>query len=837
MKFFKKISAFLICAVVLLSVLPISAFAGSYDIPQINYSAHVSYVGWENSVLSGMTAGRTGANNKLEAIKLGFDNDTDLDVLCGVHVQNIGWMEEVSKGEIAGTVGKSLAIEGIYIYLRGEGAENFDIFYRVNVDKEGWLCWAKNGEPAGSEGFSLPVRQIEIKILSKGAFEDTESQKPAFLKTVLSYSAHMSNIGWMAEKNNGEIAGTEGKTNKLEAIKFNLKTKENVKLECGTHIQNLGWKTGFSSGDTAGTTGRSLAVEGFYAKLTGEDADKYDIWYRSDIEYFGWTSWTKNGGYSGGSGISAPIHAVEIKLCLKDKYMPEDTLSPFKTELFAYKAHMSGIGWMADKFSGETAGTADNSRSLEAVQIDALRGYGDLSVESDVHVQNIGWMRNIKQGSVVGTTGRSLSVEAISLKLKGAKKSEYDIYYKTYIKGEGWLSWAKNGEYSGSEGMSAAISAVKIVLCKKGTFTDGDDSLDFDCKISTVKEGYKDFSLTDTSVGESELSALTGIKANIKDNENLGISYTAHFSNIGWSEEKSNGEELSGSGNRIEAIKMRLNGADAEKYDIYYSACIKDYGWLGWAKNGEQAGSTGISYPIYALQIVIKEKDGFVPNFYKKSFVTTALSKPYIFAIDAGHGGIDSGARYGDRYERNDTEKVANEVVRILNAQGQKTYVTNRNNSAEQRGYELNSAKADFFVSIHRDSTDVGMASGISIYTHEPNHIQRKEQPSKTYAPNEQIDKHLLDDKLVNSLKSNLSGVSAIKVRGIYYGSASGNTYEDYYINRLTNMPGCIVELGYINNPADNAEFDAHYKDFAKAIAKSLMQTAGLTFDESKYTR
>ncbi len=193
--------------------------------------------------------------------------------------------------------------------------------------------------------------------------------------------------------------------------------------------------------------------------------------------------------------------------------------------------------------------------------------------------------------------------------------------------------------------------------------------------------------------------------------------------------------------------------------------------------------------------------------------VFAAETRPsYLFAIDAGHGGNDPGCTgYDGRYESNDNIKTANEVIALLKKQGQRTYLINRDQQTQYRPVEANNIGADFLISLHRDSSKSPSASGINIYTHEPSHTQRVQQPEKDYAPNERADKHNVDERLVNNLYSYLSGATGLSVALPHYGSASAPTWEDYYINRISNMPSCIIEFGFATNPNDNAIFDANY--------------------------
>jgi len=214
------------------------------------------------------------------------------------------------------------------------------------------------------------------------------------------------------------------------------------------------------------------------------------------------------------------------------------------------------------------------------------------------------------------------------------------------------------------------------------------------------------------------------------------------------------------------------------------------------------------------------------------SFVFAASKRPsYLFAIDAGHGGNDPGCTGADgRHESNDNIKIAQEVISLLESQGQRTHLITRTLQTSDRPTEANNVGADFLISLHRDSSSSKSASGINIYTHDPTHYQQVAQPTKDYAPNEHADKHTLDEALVNNLYSYLSSTGLLSVASPHYGSASAPTWEDYYINRKSNMPSCIIEYGFATNSNDNAVFDANYKVLALATVKALLATVGLSF-------
>ena len=55
------------------------------------------------------------------------------------------------------------------IELTGKVAEQYDIYYRVHAQNFGWMGWAKNGEQAGTQGYSYRLEAIEIRVVKKGA--------------------------------------------------------------------------------------------------------------------------------------------------------------------------------------------------------------------------------------------------------------------------------------------------------------------------------------------------------------------------------------------------------------------------------------------------------------------------------------------------------------------------------------------------------------------------------------------------------------------------------------------------------------------------------------------
>ena len=79
-----------------------------------------------------------------------------------------------------------------------------------------------------------------------------------------------------------------------------------------------------------------------------------------------------------------------------------------------------------------------------------------------------------------------------------------------------------------------------------------------------------------------------------------------------------------------------------------------------------------------------------------------------LIVLDAGHGGENPGATYQGRQEKDDALKLALAVGSILESRGQEVYYTRTTDvyeSPQQKAAEGNQVGADYFVSIHRNSS------------------------------------------------------------------------------------------------------------------------------------
>ena len=279
------------------------------------YCAHVQYLGWQSYVYNGDTAGTEGRNFRMEALAINIDSPYDLGVRYRTHVQYLGWQDWVTNGKLAGTTGRGFRIEALQIELTGAAASKYDIYYRTYVEKQGWQSWVKNGQIAGTTGLGLRAEAIQIKLVPKGEASGS-----------VTYDAHLAYTGWQSPVSDGGIAGTIDKHYRMEGLRINVNSTLGVGIEYRGHLQYYGWETKWSrDGALSGTTGKGIRMEAIQIRLTGLNANKYDIYYKCLIQDIGWTDWAKNGAACGSSGFGYKLEAVKIIIVPKGSPAPGST--------------------------------------------------------------------------------------------------------------------------------------------------------------------------------------------------------------------------------------------------------------------------------------------------------------------------------------------------------------------------------------------------------------------------------------------------------------------------------------------------------------------------------
>ena len=465
--------------------------------PGIQYEAHVQDIGWQGAVADGDVAGTVKQSRQLEALAISLSGIGG-NVNYRVHVQDIGWQNQTANGNIAGTTGKKLRIEAVQIWLDGEAAEQYDVYYTVHIQDYGWLKWTKGSQDdsgiSGSTGMGLRAEAIRILLVKKGeaAPEDLAgcANYTYITKYALGdvmYSGHEEYVGDLDAVYDGATLGSTGNSRRLEAITVEkgaaLRALDGD-IDYRVHVEDYGDQAWVKSGTRAGTTREGKRMEALQMRLTGEIAERYDIYYRVHSQEIGWMKWTKGtsdaSGWTGTEGLGFRIEAVQIKVVPKGETVSDSAKYQFLTKKdigsISYSGHQQYYGNLSSVSDGSTLGHTGVSRRLEALTIQYNPASISGTIQYRAHVQDNGWQGWVTAGKTAGTTGQSKRMEAIQIQLTGELGLYCDIWYRVHVQEYGWLGWAKNGQTAGTTGISYRIEAVQIKLVPKGLEAPGANS-------------------------------------------------------------------------------------------------------------------------------------------------------------------------------------------------------------------------------------------------------------------------------------------------------------------------------------------------------------------------
>ena len=297
-----------------------------------------SYSGktWHDLVEEGNTTGSTGESTAINGFKI-YVNDGLLNdwILYRSYVHGTGWQEYVSGGGISGST-KDSKIELIQIKMNDYVSDLYDVYYRVHVSNKGWLDWACNNQITGTLGFNYQIEALEIKLVKKGEGFSENIANIYFENTnYLTYTSHMENYGWGNNLNGNEVTGVINSGKRMEAISISLSNKSlEGSIKYSAHVEKNGWMNYVSDGEIAGTVGEGKRLEAIKIELTGELANKYDIYYRTFVQDNGWLDWAKNGEIAGSISISKRIEGMQIVLVEKGGVAPGNVGQSYLDSIF-----------------------------------------------------------------------------------------------------------------------------------------------------------------------------------------------------------------------------------------------------------------------------------------------------------------------------------------------------------------------------------------------------------------------------------------------------------------------------------------------------------------------
>ncbi|WP_300569081.1 N-acetylmuramoyl-L-alanine amidase [Flavobacterium sp.] len=181
------------------------------------------------------------------------------------------------------------------------------------------------------------------------------------------------------------------------------------------------------------------------------------------------------------------------------------------------------------------------------------------------------------------------------------------------------------------------------------------------------------------------------------------------------------------------------------------------------------------------------------------AFTTNEKPETIKIVIDAGHGGDDTGAKYGALSEKTIVSQISSKINELNKNTNVEIYFTRTDDSfltLEKRAKIINDINPDFFLSLHVNSNKNNATLGIESYVAKESAHSEK---SLTIA---------------NELLLKLSKATNLNSRE--------TKKAPFYILRETNCPGLILELGYLSN-----ENDRNYltnENNQEIIAKTILE-------------
>lgn len=195
-------------------------------------------------------------------------------------------------------------------------------------------------------------------------------------------------------------------------------------------------------------------------------------------------------------------------------------------------------------------------------------------------------------------------------------------------------------------------------------------------------------------------------------------------------------------------------------------------------------GKTEITFNeknIYTCTITEDEQNIYLNVYHPKAVYN------HVVVIDAGHGGKDPGAGSNGLVEKNVTLDVSNRLYTLLqNDPDIKPYATRLTDMYPSFDYRTGLANysADMFVSIHCNSITRSSVSGVQVFYPNPN--------SERGAKSQQLASYLMEGVTSNT--------------GFPNRPARQSMGYDFYVLRNTQVPACLVEMGFLTSPSDAAK-------------------------------
>ena len=482
------------------------------------------------------------------------------------------------------------------------------VSYRTHVQDEGWQNYVQNGDMAGTSGKSLRLEAMNIKLLNN---EDKNLH--------IKYQVHVQDEGWQNWRTDGEMAGTSGRSLRLEAIRILLDNSDDYSIMYRVHVQDEGWQDWRTDGEIAGTSGKSLRLEAIQIKIvkktinsiikieTPSQNTSYYAFENPTITVSGWKMANVSNTY-----IKAYVDNKEIDSETIQYYERQDIIKSNTNYGTDSQNLLPGYKFDIDisKLEGGNHTIKVEMYYKNSVITSEVRNFNiDINphIIYSAHVKDIGWQDYVQDGEIAGTVGESLRVEALKIKLVNVPSTAH-IKYRAYVYGKGWQDYVQDGEIAGTTGKNRMIEAIQIEIEGLEKYT-----VEYQAHVQDI--GWQVWALNGMDAGTIEQGLrIESARIRIVKKENTivpQIKYSSHNTANGWTNYVGSGNTSGNENNaiKLDAIKIALE--NSENANIKYKVHVQDIGWTNEVQNDEQAGMGKSENGIEAIEMQLSGLSGY----------------------------------------------------------------------------------------------------------------------------------------------------------------------------------------------------------------------------------
>ncbi len=226
--------------------------------------------------------------------------------------------------------------------------------------------------------------------------------------------------------------------------------------------------------------------------------------------------------------------------------------------------------------------------------------------------------------------------------------------------------------------------------------------------------------------------------------------------------------------------------------------------------------------PETAVAGVSKESFTLIPQREQEPVPTIPISVfdkapgDIVIVLDPGHGGMDEGCAREGVEEKELNLRIVYQIQRKLLEKGYQVRLTRSADTElalEDRAKTANEAGADLCISIHQNASDERAAEGIEIW----------------YSGQNQADESKRLSEIIRKYAVQATGAASRELI----------ENEELHIIRECTMPSCLIETGFLSNPAERTRLasPAYQEQLAEGIAAGIEaylnpKTMYLTFDD-----